>query len=121
MKLDVSQQDEITMKELVEDAQTTNNSQKTSIANKFSNPFSCKLTFNNDEQQKPPPFVRDVQIPKLPIEGNNFFGFFLSSMEKLFMKGRKDYQGKACKSNLSIVKLVFRPRSYKDFFLESRK
>jgi hypothetical protein len=26
MKLDVSQQDEITMKELVEDAQTTNNS-----------------------------------------------------------------------------------------------
>ncbi len=60
MKLNVSQQDEITMKNLVENEQTTNTSLKTSIANKLSNPFSCKFTINNDEQWKPPPFVRDV-------------------------------------------------------------
>ncbi len=32
------------------------------------------------------------------------------------MKGKKDYQGKACKSSLLVVKLVFKPRSYKGFF-----
>jgi hypothetical protein len=59
MKLDVSQHDEIAMKKLVEDEQTTNSNQKTSIPNKLFNPFSCKFNINNDEQRKPPPFVRD--------------------------------------------------------------
>ncbi len=86
MKLDVSQHDEIAMKKLVEDDQTTNTNQKTSIPNKLSNPFSCKFIINNDEQQKPLPFARDVQIPKLPIKRNRFVKFFLSSMENLFKK-----------------------------------